>query len=104
MVVIFSNEKARNFLLEKGFVWTVRSDALKLGKNWMTDKRHGFKLADVSIEDRLPLPTLSSIGLFVDESGFDSYEDWVEAIKSLNRGKIPEHLWIHKVTLKKEVS
>ena len=102
MVVIFEIEQVREFLLKHGSVWTVRDHPLKLGMNWMTDKRRGKKIADIKVEDKGPIK-IENLVIFLGESGFESCEEWIETIKKLNKGTIPKNLWIHHVFLKEPI-
>jgi len=99
MVMIFQSEKARSFLLENGFVYTFRVHRRKhTGKDWMTGKRGGRKIADVFIQE---------VGCFrptwlmpyTEYSGFDSYEEWQTEIVKLNKGVYPCKGWLYKVSL-----
>ena len=76
--VLFNSEKARKYLLEKGFVYTVRK----------TIKKNGYYSAyQTSGEKRfLEVVYLEYVGLiykpedlerFVEHSGFDSVEEWL---------------------------
>lgn len=99
MVIIFQSEKARSFLLENGFVYTFRVHRRKrTGRDWMTDKRGGRKIADVFIEE---IGCFRPTGLlpYVEYSGFDSYREWQEEIVALNRNVYPNRGWLYKITL-----
>lgn len=91
MVIIFQSEKVRNFLLDKGEVVTFRKNKRKkVGKDWMTDKRGGKKLGDVDIDylgKRDPTTDLDSIDIAY--SGFRTLEEWLNTIRSLNKGQLP---------------
>lgn len=90
MVMIFQSEKPRQHLLEKGFVLTFRKlhmSGRKLGKDWITDKRCGKKIADVLVfsEYATVKPTREMLAPYVNYSGFDSVDEWIEEIERLNR-------------------
>lgn len=103
MVMIFQSEKARKQLMEKGFVFTFRyiiiSDDRKLGKDWITDKRCGKKIADVivSLASRPIFPIPMSLIPYVFASGFDSVEEWVEEIKKYARDDYGEIYCVVKI-------
>lgn len=104
MVIIFENEKARKYLLKEGFVYTLRKRKRKrIGKDWMTDRRQGHKIADVHIEEvgswtgkdwRILEP-------FVKDSGFTSIEEWMDVVTEFSRGEMPKRGWIYRVYITK---
>jgi len=102
MPIIFSSEKARRHLLEKGFVYTFRIKQRKqkgpVVKDWVTDRRCGRKIVDVIVMS-LGLYFLSELSKFASGSGFDSLEEWIEETKSLNKGKLLRQGWLYKVQL-----
>jgi len=82
MVMIFSNEKARRQLLEKGIVFTFRKKPHKLGKDWATDSYGGKKICDIDVVWRAkvcPLE-LDNLDLFTRNSGFETLNAWIQAI------------------------
>ena len=116
MVIIFSNEKARTHLLEKEFVYTFRKNRRKqfikmpemrqrVGTglfDWATDKRLGKKITDITIHEygpyyHIPGPyTLDQLEPYHLWSGFDSLEEWKEAILAYSPGL--EKGWLYKVS------
>lgn len=98
--MIFQSEKARDFLLANGIVYTFRVHRRKhTGKDWMTDKRGGRKIADIFIEEIGELrPT--RLVQYVKHSGFHSYAEWITEIVKLNKGVRPNRGWLYKVTLR----
>ena len=117
MVIIFSNEKARNQLTEKRFVYTLRKNRRKQFINmpeinqrsnsgvrdWFTDKRLGKKLGDVIIHEYGPFLEdygpydLDNLETFVFGSGFGSLEEWKDAILEVSPGL--KKGWIYLVSL-----
>lgn len=117
MVMIFANEKVREYLLEHGLVFTYRKNHRKtpdgirpqIGKDWATDKRTGKKIADINIT---PMESIDSQNVrwvlfkYVRESGFytglgrssEAVSKWIMAIKSLNPFA-PRDGWIYKVEI-----
>ena len=100
MVIIFQSEKPRRFLLENGIVFTFRVHRrLMMGKDWITDKRGGRKIANVIVETEGAFSP-ADLGTYVTYSGFDSLEEWHEEIKRiLNWNKLPLEGWLYKVSL-----
>ena len=117
MVIIFSNEKARKQLTEKRFVYTLRKNRRKQFINmpeinqrtnsgvrdWFTNKRLGKKLGEVIIHEYGPFLEdygpyeLDNLETFVFGSGFDSLEEWKDAILEFSPGL--EKGWIYLVSL-----
>ena len=92
MVMIFSSEKPREFLFKNRYVLTWRKVTLnferKLGKEWITNKRCGKKIADVivSIVTKCGIPP-SEFFLkdYVFASGFQTATEWRDEILKLNK-------------------
>jgi hypothetical protein len=103
MVIIFANEYAREYLLENGIVYSFRKGPVRkqLGKDWMTDKRTGKKIADVyidAIEEIEPEMLYEKLNRYYMQSGFYSTDEWITIISSLNKWKLPRG-WLYKVIL-----
>ena len=112
MVIIFQNRQVREYLLEHGKVYTYRKGferRKRVGRDWATDRRCGKKIADVDImvvSSRISreniLEALSQgddDGPFYGQSGLSTVETWVQTIKDLNRGEVPEYGWLYRVTV-----
>ena len=124
-VIIFSSEKALRQLLYHGKVVTLRKERRE-GAGWVTDRRGGRKIADVTIEkigklffeggqpyieitktpallgwifDEFERGDRPHLDYFVPMSGFDSSEEWLEELKKQHRGKIPEDLYLYEVEI-----
>ena len=99
MVIIFMSEKARNLLLCWGMVFTFRTiKRMKVGKDWMTDRRRGKKIADVDVEYIKRLEPSELEGQYLKYSGFETKKEWMEEIKRLHHGKLPVVGFLYKVT------
>ena len=92
MVMIFSSEKAMKELIDSGIVYTFRVTDLfterKLGKEWVTYKRGGKKVADVliSLATRHAIcPSELQLFPYAPYSGFESVEEWATEIKRVNK-------------------
>jgi len=119
MVMIFANQKVREYLLEHGLVYTYRKNHPKtldgirpqLGRDWATDRRTGSKIADIfitPIEPIRPLNIGKVLTKYAKESGFykdpflydnafsNAISDWARAINSLNPNA-PTAGWIYRV-------
>lgn len=95
-MIIFSNHKARERLLKKGIVYTFRvRRRRKLGRDWATDRYGGKKICNVMVFE-VGSYAPKQLYPFVKESGFNSLDEWVEEIKSLNDG-LPETGWLYLV-------
>ena len=113
-VMYFKSKKALNFLLENGHIYTIRWAKIKADVVWITSKRGGKKIADAVVayigevvqvvpdNEWYVADKASAIGKldeFVNESGFNSVEDWLEEVKKLNGGKLPEKMYLYYVKL-----
>jgi len=117
-MMLFKSEKALSFLLENGEVYTLRPRRRKEGKDWIKVGR--VKLADIEVrligevflgwygyfwvrpvENR---NTIMPLGQFVQKSGFRTVGEWLEEVKRLNGGKIPDKLFLYYVKLLKGVT
>jgi len=111
-VICFRSEKALKYLLNAGEVYTLRPKLRKVGLAWVRHKRK--KVADVLVEyvgevvQTLPddewficegAYAKAKLKDFVDKSGFESVEEWLEEVRRLNGGKLPEKLYLYKVSL-----
>jgi hypothetical protein len=97
MVIIFQSRKALNHLLQRGVVFTFRLHRRKAGMEWVTDRRGGHKIADVIVEEE-GVFTRHNLGLYVEFSGFNTLQEWIEEVWRLNK-RIPERGWLYRVTL-----
>lgn len=126
MVIYFKSEKALDYLLNHGFVYTLRYSARKkLGPDWIQANRNSRKIADVNISyvgrvildpavklDPLNLYTVVMIDPWKDDriynivgtledyvahSGFDSVDEWIEEFRNLSGNK--KTAWLYKVEI-----
>ncbi len=105
MVIIFSSEKARAHLLEKGFVYTVRLKKRKqVGRDWMTDRRTGGKIRDV-FTTYIGERTLSNLPPFASDSGFETVLPWWDEIQRLARRTVSvvKPLHLYRVQLREDI-
>jgi len=105
MVISFSCEKARQFLLAQGWVYTWRKNRrTMLGKDWANKHRGGKKIADVYIVE-VGCFKIKDLGRYVAESGFDGLDEWLENIQKLHKsggtGITSEWTgWLYLVTIR----
>jgi len=98
MVMIFQSRKALNHLLQHGVVFTFRAQRRReVGRDWVTDRRGGRKIADVTVEEEGAFAP-HGLELYAEFSGFNTLQEWVEEIGRLN-GRLPEKGWLYRVTL-----
>jgi len=113
--MMFKSEKARNYLLQHGLVYSFRTRQRKIaGEGWVNEGYGKPKLADVFIaeiahfEDRDEARyrqqlTLSHLCWFLEpywrKSGFKNVMEWVEEIKTLNKGNLPLEGWLYLVKM-----
>jgi hypothetical protein len=105
MVISFTSEKARKFLLENGMVYTMRNDMRrKVGNDWMNKGRLLPKIADVFIEFIRYEFFRDLKEEEVKNSGFSSIEEWKMEYFQLHNYPHPKDQsegWLYKVTLMK---
>lgn len=118
MVISFSEPEPRNFLLEKGTVYTFRENRRKQFlkqscedqlrrkgiTDWANEGRNKPKIADLVIYEVGEFKA-TELRPYSDMSGFVSFTGWIEAIKrcfhyneldSTNKG------WLYKVELQRK--
>ena len=101
MVIVFSSPDVRNHLIENRVVYTYRRGGVRkrVGKDWANSGRGTKKIMDVMIEpvdEVLKETVLEQLSPYVENSGFNSTEKWVDVIKSLNN-KLPSVGTLYKV-------
>ena len=105
MVIQFSDEKARGFLLEHGHVFTARlKKRVQVGKDWACVKRGEKKFADVFITYMgfcREGERVTHLKNYAEYSGFKTVVDWMTAIRNLNKGKNFSIIYIYAVKIKK---
>ncbi len=112
MVLIFKSQKALNFLLENGEVYTLRPKIRKEGRDWITNKRGGRKIADAEVKligvcattnrrlvVEIDTGSIKSLEDYVEKSGFSSVEEWFAEGNKIYKGKIPNRLYLYYVKL-----
>ena len=100
MVMIFQSEKARDFLLKNGYVFTFRvKTAKREGHDWMNEKRTGKKIADINVTLCGRHNTERELADFVLDSGFSTLGEWYAEIRRFNNGKLPYFGYIYYVEL-----
>lgn len=99
MVMIFSSEKALKQLLTKGMVVSFRKimpgPERKHGADWITDRRCGSKVCDVVVFGLdVPVPLCEmALEPFVEFSGFQDTDEWIEEIKTMNGGSMKSNAY-----------
>ena len=99
MVISFSHEIPWRQIVEDGEVVTFRKRRRKNPncQTWCNRGRGQTKEFDVRIREIGEVePTPETLSQYVDRSGFDSTNDWVDAIQQLN-GDVPETGWLYVV-------
>lgn len=99
--IIFSDGTARSQLLENGEVVTFRKASRTTGETWWRESRLGPKQGNVVVEEIGTVdPTRSEeLAEYRDLSGFETVEDWQQAIQNLN-GSLPEEGVLYRVILR----
>lgn len=87
MVTIFQVKEVREFLLKHGFVYTFRRIRKRIGKDWITDRRGGHKLATVEISLMHDVDRPEELETYVAGSGFPDLDAWLKKIKEMHGQK-----------------
>jgi len=103
MVIYFMEKRVREFLLENGFVYTLRIKRKKFGRDWMTDKRGNPKICDVNVElwGVLSKEDLDwKLAQYVKWSGFSTVTEWKERfLKRHKLKKVPDEILLLRVVV-----
>ena len=107
MRIRFDSEKARDYLLSHGYVYTLRT--------WHSPRQvMALAISDgkpigrvfISLIDVVPLVKKDQakeiLVKYVNESGFNSVDEWVEEFRRLNRGRKVRAAYLYKVVLTRE--
>jgi len=105
MVMIFQSDRVRKFLLEKGYVYTVRRRRhIEFGRDWATDRRGGRKIADISVTKFDVIPRqglLKCLEPLVPDSGFNTVTEWVEEIRRRLHTRKVDKFYVYRVDVVK---
>lgn len=104
-IIYFKSDKARNFLLKNGFVYTLRAHTRKTGVAWLHD---GKRLTGVKVKVRFVKKIfwlyredlVDSLRDFVDKSGFKNLAEWLTEMYRLV-GYMPRTIYVYLVTVVK---
>jgi len=111
-VIYFKSKKALEHLLKNGEVYTIRPTKRTEGFAFVKTSKKGKKIAIVGVkyvgEIVLTAPdgewfvadgayAKGKLEEFVDKSGFDSVEEWLEEVRKLNGGKLPDRMLLYHV-------
>jgi len=92
MVLWMNVEEARRFLLENGFVYTLRPKKRREGRDMLSYEGFGKK-GMVMVKLVMEVENDTDLKAFVDKSGFRSVEEW--------RGKAKDSKILYRVDLLK---
>lgn len=100
--MLFKSEKARNFLLKHGIVITFRPKKRKknIEQTWATPKYRGKKICDIIVRLLCEVKReeiREKLDKYVALSGFKTVDEWIEEIKKLNKGEVPEKGYLYVV-------
>ena len=97
-VIYFKSKRALEHLLKHGEVYTIRPKERTEGFAVVKTSRKSQRLAvvDVKYVGKVSAGTLDN---FVDKSGFRSVREWLEEVRRLNGGKLPERMFLYCVKL-----
>jgi len=110
-VIYFKSKKALDYLLKNGEVYTIRLRKRSEGLAYVKTHRKGRKIMDVVVRYVGEVMLLQKLGWsvvgevyiigkledFVNKSGFSSVDEWLEEVKRLNKGKLPDEIFLYHV-------
>jgi hypothetical protein len=96
----FKSEKAREYLVNHGMVYTIRRHRYHVGKDYMSLGRGKPKIADIYIEEVGPMfDGIDTLKAYVDQSGFETPGDWLSELFSLHRSDSQRPFYMYRVRL-----
>lgn len=81
--MLFMKEQVRKFLITNGHVFTFRLEEHAQGPDWITDKRGGKKICDVTIRLGREINSPEELEPYVFHSSFQSMQNWLKTIATL---------------------
>lgn len=99
MAIVFKSDKAFNYLITNGYVYTLRK-YIRTGIKTLKRHRHGKAVGKVSVEyvgtvdvsEGMYVVNIRGATVplerFVKHSGFDSLEEWIKEFKRLCRSAV----------------
>lgn len=110
-MMFFNHSKVRAYLVEHGEVFTIRlkkrregndlfvygalfKDPIKIGKGEVRLVKSISFSREESSEKELTE--------FVNKSGFDSPQEWIEGFVAVNKGRIPKEAFVYHARLKRD--
>lgn len=82
--IIFGHPIARAQLVDHGEVVTFRTSERTTGETWWRETRTGPKRGDVTVRRIGPATSVLDLMDYVELSGFESVEDWQDAIRDVH--------------------
>lgn len=100
--ILFANRTARSQLLHEGEVVSFRAQDRTTGETWWRKSRTGEKMGDVVVEKITGeiKPAEEVLEEYYEDSGFQSTDNWVQAIEEENGGA-PLKGYLYRVTATK---
>jgi hypothetical protein len=98
--IVFSDATARKQLVDEGRVVTFRKRDRTTGATWWRKSRTGEKEGDVVVKQIAKIDPADSMLLAFhrEESGFETTKAWMDAIRELNGGELPESGYLYEVS------
>jgi hypothetical protein len=99
-MIFFNAEKVRNFLIEKGYVHTLRNKRLRSHDVAVYGSYRSWKrIGNVKVEFKTVITAENQLAPYVKESGFVSAKEWFETAQQISKGKYSQHFMLYLVTL-----
>jgi hypothetical protein len=99
-MIFFNAEKVRNFLIEKGYVHTLRNKRLRSHDVAVYGSYRSWKkIGNIKVEFKTVITAENQLAPYVIESGFVSGKEWFETAQQISKGKYSQHFLLYLVTL-----
>lgn len=102
-MMFFNHPKVRQFLLQRKEVYTLREkkrhegrDSLVVGRLFKT-KKIGF--GQISMVKKITKISPKKLKPYVKKSGLKNSKEWIDALKTFCKGKVPRTMYLYNVQL-----
>lgn len=90
-VIYFNSEKSLNFLIRNSVIYTLRANPRRTGRAWICSNGRKVGIAVVEYVKKVEISNVNELERYASLSGFNSVQEWVEKVKSLNK-RVPNVL------------
>ncbi len=80
-VIYFNSEKALNFLVRNGVIYTLRANPRRTERAWICSNGRKVGIAVVEYVKKVKISNVNELERYVSLSEFNSVREWVEEVK-----------------------